>query len=427
MKIRLVLVGLGVALLAAAGWGGFRLVRVATATTTTEIPTTRVKKGQVTITVAARGELQGGNSEMLTAPMVGGGEMSITDMKSAGSLVNEGDVVVQFDTTQQEYNLREAEADLAEAEQQVINAEATAAAAEEEARYTIISTAAEVKIAEQELRKNPIVEKIKARQNEIALEAAQNRAKQAIQDANNRKATTAASINIQKASQGKATVMATTAKRQIDSMTLKAKTGGYVNIQLNSNQNMIYYGMLLPPFQIGDTARAGMAVAQIPDLKNWEVSANVGELDRGHLTAGQKVMVGVVALSGKKFAGHVKSMGGTIGPPWDRKFECRMALDESGPELRPGMTSNMVITIDTLNDVLWVPSQALFERDGRSFVYLQTKGGFVPHDVTLVRRSESQAVLSGIKEGDLVAMSNPDQQHKPAAAGQNSALKALGK
>jgi hypothetical protein len=342
-------------------------------------------------------------------------------------LVNEGDVVVQFDTTQQEYNLREAEADLAEAEQQVINAEATAAAAEEEARYTIISTAAEVKIAEQELRKNPIVEKIKARQNEIALEAAQNRAKQAIQDASNRKATTAASINIQKASQGKATVMATTAKRQIESMTLKAKTGGYVNIQLNSNQNMIYYGMLLPPFQIGDTARAGMAVAQIPDLKNWEVSANVGELDRGHLTAGQKVMVGVVALSGKKFAGHVKTMGGTTGPPWDRKFECRMALDESGPELRPGMTSNMVITIDTLDDVLWVPSQALFERDGRSFVYQQTKGGFVPHDVTLVRRSESQAVLSGIKEGDLVAMSNPDQQHKPAAAGQNSALKALGK
>jgi hypothetical protein len=120
-------------------------------------------------------------------------------------------------------------------------------------------------------------------------------------------------------------------------------------------------------------------------------------------------------------------MGGTTGPPWDRKFECRMALDESGPELRPGMTSNMVITIDTLDDVLWVPSQALFDRDGRNFVYLQTPNGFVPQDVTLVQRSESQAVLTGIKEGDLVAMSNPDLANKPAAGGQNSALKALGK
>ena len=49
-----------------------------------------------------------------------------------------------------------------------------------------------------------------------------------------------------------------------------------VNVQQNSNQNMIYWGMQLPPFQLGDTARAGMAVAQIPDLKSWEVSANVG-------------------------------------------------------------------------------------------------------------------------------------------------------
>ena len=33
----------------------------------------------------------------------------------------------------------------------------------------------------------------------------------------------------------------------------------------------------------------------------------------------------------------------------------------------------------------------------------------------------------GGKEGDLVAMSNPDQQNKPAGAQQGGALKALGK
>jgi hypothetical protein len=36
-------------------------------------------------------------------------------------------------------------------------------------------------------------------------------------------------------------------------------------------------------------------------------------------------------------------------------------------------------------------------------------------------------VITGIKEGDVVAMSNPEQQNKPAAAGQNSAMKALQK
>jgi hypothetical protein len=89
------------------------------------------------------------------------------------------------------------------------------------------------------------------------------------------------------------------------------------------------------------------------------------------------------------------------------------------------MTSNMLITVENLENVLWVPSQALFESDGRSFVYVKTPKGFLPHDVSLVRRSESQAVLTGIKEGDLVAMSNPDQQSKPAGKQQNGAMKAL--
>ncbi len=80
------------------------------------------------------------------------------------------------------------------------------------------------------------------------------------------------------------------------------------------------------------------------------------------------------------------------------------------------MTSNMVITIETLDNVLWIPSQALFESDGRTFVYARGPSGFVPHDVTLVSRSESQAVITGIKEGEIVAMSNPDQQLKTGSA-----------
>jgi len=166
-------------------------------------------------------------------------------------------------------------------------------------------------------------------------------------------------------------------------------------------------------------------VAQIPDLTNWEVNANVGELDRGHLTVGQGVMIRVVALAGKEFAGKVKSIGGTTGPPWDRHFECRITLDKPAPELRPGMTSNMVITVDMMDNVLWIPSQALFESDGRTFVYARGPNGFIPHDVKLVQRSESQAVVTGITEGSLIAMSNPDQLNKQANPQGNSAMKAL--
>ena len=428
MKLRTVLLLLSVlAVIGALAWGAIRIVRATTATTALELPTTRVKHGRVTLTVACRGELQGGNSEMLTAPMISGSDMAITSLRDPGELVSPGDVVVQFDTTEQEFKLKEAEADLAEAQQQIVKAEADSLATDEESQYAMLSAQSDVQLAEIELRRNPTLARIAARQNEILLEAARNRLRQATQDLANKKTTSSAGIAIQKALENKARVMADLARKNIENMTLKAKTGGYVNVQQNSNQNMMYWGMQLPPFQLGDTARSGMAVAQIPDLKSWEVSANVGELDRGHLSVGQKVTIRVVALAGREFAGQVKNIGGTTGPPWDRRFEARISLLQAAPELRPGMTSNLVITVETLDNVLWIPAQALFESDGRTFVYTRGPSGFVPHDVSLVRRSESQAVITGIKEGEIVAMSNPDQLLKSGAAQSSSAMKALAK
>jgi hypothetical protein len=427
MRIRLLVLSIVLAVVGAGAWTTVRLVRAATASTLAETPTTRVKRGKVVISVAARGELQGGNSEMLVAPMTGADSMAITYLREPGELVAAGDVVVQFDTTLQEYTLREAEADLAEAEQQVIQAKATADSTDIESAYTLASTESDVKLAELEVRKNPILPSINARQNLIALEQAQNRHRQAEQDVKNKQATSAAAVAIQEAALNKAKVAAETARKVIESMTLRCKSSGYVNIQTNtSNLMMLYSGMQIQAFQLGDTARPGLAVAQIPDLKSWEVSAQIGELDRGHLSIGQPVAISVVALPGKSFPGHIKNIGGTAGMPWDRRFECRISLDHPAPELRPGETSNMVITVETLNNVTWVPSQALFESDGRKFVYVRTPKGFMPHDITLVRSSESQAVVAGIDEGAVVAMSNPDQQNKPASQ-TGGAMKALQK
>jgi hypothetical protein len=180
--------------------------------------------------------------------------------------------------------------------------------------------------------------------------------------------------------------------------------------------------------QVGDTVGAGMVVAQIPDLKNWEVTASIGELDRGHLSAGQKVQVAIVALPGVSFNGTIKEIGGTVGAFWNRHFDCRIALEQAAPGMRPGMSSNIVITTGTLPNSLWVPSQALFESDSRTFVYLETSSGFVPRDVKLVQRSESQVVLTGLREGQVVALANPSQEAQNPqgnAQAKGSAMKAL--
>jgi HlyD family secretion protein len=391
------------------------------------IPWTICKTGRChTFTVTARGELQGGKSEMLTAPMTGGNDMILTYLRTPGEVVKEGDIVAQFDTTEQAFKLKEAEADLAEAEQQVIMAKADSQAKEEESRYQLLQAKADLRQAELEERRNPLVAAITARQNTLAVAAARDHLRQVEHDLANQQATNAAAIAIQDAARNKAKVQAETAKRNIDAMALKAHSSGYVSIQQNTNGNFMFFGMSLPMLQVGDTVRAGMAVVQIPDLKNWEVNARIGELDRGHLAEKQTVAITVVALPGKQLHGAIKSIGGTTGPPWDRHFDCKIALDGASPELRPGMTANVVITNEVLKSALWVPSQAVFESDGRAFVYLQAGSGFTPHDVKVVRRSESQVVLTGVNEGQVVAMSNPGEQaQKSGSAG--GAMKALQK
>jgi HlyD family secretion protein len=424
---RLLLLALALSAAVVLAWGAIRIVRTVSAPTVAETPSTRVKLGPVAITVAARGDIQGGNPEMLTAPMVGSDMLTVTTLRQPGEMVEAGDVVVQFDTTQQEYNQREAEADLAEAQQKIVQTEAENQASDEETRYALEAARQQVTLAELELRNNSLVARTKARDNEIALEAAKNRLRQAEQNVANRKTTTAAGLAIQRAGESRFRMLAEMARKNIESMTLKAKTAGYVNLQPNTFGLMVAtMGMTLPSVQLGDTVRPGMAVAQLFDMQNWEVSAKVAELDRGHLSVGQPVSIAVVALAGKSFPCRVKTLGSTSGQPWDRKFECRMTLGQPAPELRPGMTSNLVITAETLDNVLWVPSQAMFERDGRSFVYLKTPEGFTPRDVTLVKRSESQVVLTGVKAGDVVALSNPSEQSKSTAQ-QQGAMKAIPK
>ncbi|MCC6587952.1 MAG: HlyD family efflux transporter periplasmic adaptor subunit [Bryobacterales bacterium] len=385
------------------------------------VPSTRVRTSDVTFTVTAEGALQGGNSRMLTAPMAGGGTLTLTDLRKSGDLVKKNDVVAQFDPTDENFKLREAEADLAEAEQQVIQAQAEALAKEEEVEYELIKARGEVRQAEIEVRVNSIRPALTAKQNNISLEGAQTRLAKLERDYPQRKAAARASVAIQEASRKKAQVLADTARRNIDMMTLRAPADGYVNVERNSNTNFFFSGMILPLFQVGDQVRPGMAVAQIPDLNSWEASAKIAETDRGHLSVGQPAEIQVIALPGKKFGAKVKDLGGTTGPPWERRFECKLALLDASPELRPGMSTRIVITVGTIAKATWLPAQALFEQSGRAFVYARQDGRFLAKDVKLVRRGESQVVISGLQVGEEVALASPDQKEEKSGDRQTGA------
>ena len=178
----------------------------------------------------------------------------------------------------------------------------------------------------------------------------------------------------------------------------------------------MYTGMQLPEIQVGDSVRAGMPVAQIPDLEHWQVVAKLSELDRGHVEVGQEVSLTVIAVPEKSFHGKVESIGGTTGPTWNRESTVLMTLDNPSPELRQGMSARILINTGELKNALWIPSQALFESDGRTFVYRRMPSGFIPTDVELIRRGDARAVIRGVEEGDEVALASPEQIDQENAA-----------
>jgi biotin carboxyl carrier protein len=406
-------------------FGGVRLLHTLNQSEEAELPATPVKRTSVAFSITAKGDLQGGNSKMMSAPMTGSAQLILTDLRKPGELVKEKDVVAQFDPTEENFKLREAEADLAEAEQQVIQAESEKLAKEEELNAELIKARADLRVAELECTRNPLLATIAAKQNDLALAGARDQLSKLERDYPERKAAASASIAIQEAGRKKAIVQADTARRNIQNMTLRAPVAGYVNVERNTNSNWMFPGMTFPLYQVGDAVRAGMSVAQIPDLTSWEVIARIAEQDRGHLSVGEPAQFTIVALPGRKYGGKVTNLGGTTGPPWDRRFECKLALEKPTPDLRPGMSVRIVVETGRMDSVLAIPAQALFERDGKPFVYAKTVAGFSPQDVKLVRRSESQVVVEGLREGQLVALASPDQKKQDKGGAGSTPTKAI--
>jgi multidrug efflux pump subunit AcrA (membrane-fusion protein) len=403
-------------------WAGFEVYgRTGPAEPDESIPTTIVQRGDVRFSVAAKGNLQGKSTQILTVPMAAKGELILTSLRQQGELLHEGDIVAEFDATELDFDLREAEADLGEAQEKLRQAKAEALAKEEEARYALAKAGSDVGLAELECRRNPLVAAIVAQQNDLALEAARDRLRQLQTDLSSRRAATQAGVAIQRAAVTKAQVKAEIARTAIESMTLRAPADGYASILENRNSGGIMFaGMELPIFQLGDSVRPGVPIMQIPNLEDWQVSAQIGELDRGHLAVGQAAEISIVAAPGKVFRGRITNIGSTTGPPWNRRFECAISIDDPSEELRPGMSAMIEIVTAELTDVLWLPSQAVFDRGGQPFVYLRGPKGFTPLDVTLARSGGARVAIEGIDEGSVVALSDPTQL-SDAAAGTNAA------
>ena len=90
------------------------------------VPTARVTKGPLKLTVHATGELRAGRTVTLVTPPVGG-MLRIVTLVPTGMPVKAGEPVVEFDPADQQYALEQAKSELGEAEQGIVKMKADAA------------------------------------------------------------------------------------------------------------------------------------------------------------------------------------------------------------------------------------------------------------------------------------------------------------
>ena len=75
---------------------------------------------------------------------------------------------------------------------------------------------------------------------------------------------------------------------------------------------------------------------------------------------------------------------------------------------------------------LQVPRQSVFEKNGKTFVYLKTGDRFERRDVKVTDSTESRAVVTGVNEGDVIALIDPEIAAKRSKSSSSSPLPAAG-
>ena len=413
--------------------GGFSCRQATVLATDSEIPTATVKEVDLQLKVSTTGALRTTQSRTIIAPPIAGGTLQIVTLARSGAQVHSGDVVLEFDPSEQEYNLGQNRSDLLQAEQEIVKAKADADVQTAEDQTALLKAKYAVRRAELEVSKNELISTIDAQKNLLGLDEAKRALTQLQQDIQSHSASNQAALAISQEKRHKARLSMEQAEQNIKKMHITAPIDGLVVVHGNRDSTGGFFmgGMTLPDYHVGDQVNPGSSIAEVIDMSHLEVSSKVGETDRINLKAGQSVELNIEALPGEKFSGKVQNVGGATSHEfWDdnsqHTFDVTIQLDRADPRLRPGFAVRLNILGDNLSRAVSIPGGAIFEHDGKKVVYCKRNRGFEMQEVKVRAVSEGRAILSGLPAGTVVALVNPEKKLAGNGKSGGSANPSLG-
>jgi HlyD family secretion protein len=430
MKRRRTIAGAVAAAVIFAAIGVVAIARRATVHTTgDDVPTSQVQQGDLDLKVYATGELRANRSITLIAPAIGGGALQITQLAHTGIAVKKNDVVVEFDPSEQHYKLEQNRSELLQAEQEITKAKADAAVQAAQDKVALLKARFDVRRAELDVQKNELVSVIDGKKNQLALDQAKRALAELEQDIQSHSASSQAGIDLAQEKRNKARLAMEQAQENIGKMRVVSPMDGLISIEKNREAaGMMLEGVSMPDYHVGDQVEPGSGIAQAIDPTEMEINSKINEHDRGNIKLGQAAEIEFDALPGQIFHGTVKTVGGiSTRNFWDDdadntggKFDVSIQLPISNSRLRPGLSAQVVILGDKRKNVLSVPRQALFLKNGKRIVYLKNGNGFEEREVKIQCENESRTAIANLPLQSEVALIDPTAPIKSGSSGKDA-------
>jgi multidrug efflux pump subunit AcrA (membrane-fusion protein) len=408
--LRLAATVLVLGLLAGGALFGYRHWRKAEATAS--LPTAPARKGEFLVLVRSRGELKATRSAAIMAPT------NIPDLRIAfaapnGAEVQQGEVVVRFDSSGAQRQLQQYQATVSQTQASLDQAVAQARLALTQSKLDVSAARNQVERARLEASKAEIVSAIQAEESKLDLAMAEQKLVVQEQGAELDKLSNEAKIRSLTRTRDKAAADIKLTKERLQNMEVTAPITGALNYLPNYSQSMI--SSAAQPFKVGDSVYAGATIAEIPDLNSLIMGGKVEETDRGRVAVNQEVLMRLDSLPEVTFPARLTFLSPltvliTSEYPPTRGFGATVKPDQADSRLRPLMNGSMDIIISRLPNAISIPLKALFTRKGKPIVYVPSKKGYQPVEVEVLARNPDEVAIRGIAEGTRVTLVEPGQE-----------------
>jgi HlyD family secretion protein len=379
---------------------------------TNDLPSAIAVKGTFVDFLQLRGEIRPVHSVVLTAPS-SGTDLQIVNIVKNGAAVSAGDVVVTFDPTVLQRTRETKESELKQAESEIARTDAELKRRVQSAQSELEEARQAVQRARLDVQGNELRPRIEAENLVLTLANAEAHVRELEQKVEGERIAAAADVAIARQKRDKASYDVGDADRVLASLTIRAPSAGAISLLPNYRAGGPF-SRASPEFKRGDRAWFGAAIAELPDLSAVQMTARVDEFDRGRLQAHSAVRVRVDAVPDRELAGTLQEISVVAKPDFSawppvRNFDLVIAMTDTDPRLRSGMSGAARIELDRLPNVLTVPVGAVFQLRSATVVYVMSKGAVETRPVEVLRRGRDQiAIASGLREGERVALREPD-------------------